>query len=166
MPRIDGPIRVAPGFRRQNPGADPPATECVVNLLRTQSLVAAALTRGLRANGLTLASFNVLMILRGAATPLCPYEISERLLVTRGTITGVLDTLEKQRYLRRLPHAADRRMLSIEITEDGVALLDTLLPGHFRNERSMLSCLKAGEKETLINLLGKMQTHIAKTNSL
>jgi len=51
------------------PGADKLATECLVNLLRTQGLVTAELARPFRRHGLTGPGFNVLMILEGAGQP-------------------------------------------------------------------------------------------------
>lgn len=154
------PIRVGAGIERRYRGADRRATECVVNLLRTESLVAGALTRCLRTRGLSVATFNVLMILEGAREPLCPNEIGERLLVTRGTVTGLLDSLERQGRIRRAPHPGDRRMLLIQITDRGRRALDELLPEHFSGEADMMSPLAAREKETLVRLLGKIQAHL------
>lgn len=112
MPRT-GPLRVETDHARRYPGANKLATEAVINLIRTSSFLVAELDRVFRRYGITGAGFNVLMILRGAHAPLSPFEIGERRLVTRGTVTGLLDTLEKQELVRRRPHPEDRRMLLI-----------------------------------------------------
>lgn len=151
------PLRVKKALNREFPGADYRATECVINLIRAEGLVTGGLARRFRPHGLSPATFNVLMILRGDERPLCPYEIGERLLVTRGTVTGLLDSLEKQGLVRRIPHPDDRRMLLIQITEKALRLLDDLLPEHFRGEKEMLAPLTAAEKEALVRLLGKIQ---------
>lgn len=158
---MEAPIRVAPDHEKKYPGAERLATEAVINLLRAESLVSNALTSVLRRYGLSLATFNVLMILEGAAGPLCPYEIGERLLVTRGTVTGLLDSLEKQGLLTRNPHPEDRRMLRIETTAKARKLLAELLPEHFPSEARIVSALSGKEKETLVRLLGKIQAHLA-----
>lgn len=154
------PIRVAADHERRYPGAEKLATECVVNLLRTESLVSAELNRRLRRYGLSVATFNVLMILEGAGEPLCPYEIGDRLLVTRGTVTGLLDSLEKQKLIRRTPHPEDRRMLLIEPTDNAGTLLEEVWGEHFPAEAEMIEALSNREKEALVRLLGKLQAHL------
>ncbi|MBA3631134.1 MAG: MarR family transcriptional regulator [Actinobacteria bacterium] len=157
---VEVPLRVEEDYARRYPGADKLATECVVNLLRTQGLVTAELARRFRQHGLTGPGFNVLMILEGAGEPLCPYEIGERQLVTRGTVTGLLDTLQKQGLVRRIPHPKDRRMLLIEITEQALSLLEQVCDDLFPAQAEMMSVLSARDKESLVRLLGKLQTHL------
>lgn len=134
---------------------DPSATGCVVELLRTGSVVNARLAAALRPHGLTEASFNVLMILEGSDRALCPHEIGERRLVTRGTVTGVLDSLERHDLIRRSPHPADRRMLLIELTPAGLELLTRALPDVRSAEAQVMGGLSTGERATLQRLLHK-----------
>ena len=157
MAKRPGPIRVPETFEKRFPTANKSATETVVNLLRTESLIAAGLSRRFRTYGLSLATFNVLAILDGADQALCPAEIGSRLLVTRGTVTGLLDSLEKKSLVRRVPDAADRRMLRIEMTAKGRDLLKRLLPEHFAGEVELTAGLTDRERETLVRLLGKLQ---------
>jgi DNA-binding MarR family transcriptional regulator len=156
----EAPIRVEADHARRYPGADKLATECVVNLIRTESLVAAELNSRFRRFGLTGSTFNVLMILDGAPEPLSPHELGERLLVTRGTVTGLLDTLQRQGLVRRIPHPDDRRMLLIELTETGRTVLRKTWRTHFPAQTEMMSVLSDSEKETLVRLLGKLQAHL------
>jgi DNA-binding MarR family transcriptional regulator len=156
----ESPLRVGADHERKHAGAGKLATECVINLVRTESLIITELSQRFRAYGLSVATFNVLMILEGAGQPLCPHQIGERLLVTRGTVTGLLDSLEKQGLVRRTPHPGDRRMLLIELTPRAHALLQELLPQHFPAEVEMMSALSEPEKETLVLLLGKIQEHL------
>lgn len=160
MAGLEAPIRVATDHERRYAGADRLATECVLNIVRAESLVAAELNRRFRRHGLSGAAFNVLMVLEGARAPLCPYEIGERLLVTRGTVTGLLDTLEKQGLIRRVPHPEDRRMLRIESTEKARKLLKEIWREHFPAEAEMMAVLTGREKDTLVRLLGKLQAHL------
>ncbi|MBI4730085.1 MAG: MarR family transcriptional regulator [Acidobacteria bacterium] len=154
------PIRVGREIEREFPGSDRRATASVVNLVLAENLVTGELSRLLRRHRLTPATFNVLMILRGAGRPLCPHEIGERRLVTRGTVTGLLDSLERQGLVRRTPHPEDGRSLLIEITDKAGARLERLLPAHYGGEKEMLSCLTAAEKDMLVRLLGKIQGHL------
>ncbi len=156
----EAPIRVEADHARRYPGADKLATECVVNLMRTESLMVAELNGRFRRFGLTGSTFNVLMILDGTPEPLSPHELGERLLVTRGTVTGLLDTLQRQGLVRRVRHPDDRRMLLIELTETGRAVLRKTWGTHFPAQTEMVSVLSDSEKETLVGLLGKLQAHL------
>ncbi|HEX9713982.1 MAG TPA: MarR family transcriptional regulator [Actinomycetota bacterium] len=153
----DTGIRVGRELEREFPGADHRATGAIINLARTESLIVGRLSEHLRAYDLTVGTFNVLMILRGAEGPLCPWEISERRLVARGTVTGLLDSLEKRGLIRRDPHPEDRRMINVELTIKARELLDRLLPGFHAYEAALLRGLSQREKDTLIDLLGKLQ---------
>jgi len=154
------PIRVEDDHARRYPGADKLATEVVINLVRTESLVAAEVNGRFRRFGLTGSTFNVLMILNNAPDPLSPHQLGERLLVTRGTVTGLLDTLQRQGLVRRIPHPDDRRMLLIELTDTGRTVLRRTWRTHFPAQTEMMAVLSDSEKETLVRLLGKLQSHL------
>lgn len=160
MARRDAPVRVTADFEDRFPTACKTATEATINLLRAESLVSAHLTQRFRRHGLSIATFNVLAILDGSDEPLCPAQIGERLLVTRGTVTGLLDSLEKSGLVRRLPDPQDRRMLRIEITKKARDLLRRILPGHFAGEAELMAALTPREQETLVRLLGKLQASL------
>lgn len=136
------------------------ATEALINLIRTDSLVTTALSRRFRRHGLSLSGFNALVILRQAPEGVNPHEIADRLLVTRAAVTAILNALAAKGLVSRSPSGADGRMTFVEITADGKKLLDRLLPEHFAAERAMASVLGANEKELLISLLGRLQLHL------
>ncbi len=137
------------------------ATEVLINVIRTDSLVTAALNRRFREHGLSLSGFNALVILRQAPDGVNPRELADRLLVTRAAVTGILDALESKGLVRRERSGADGRMSLVGITAAGRKLLERLLPEHFAAERAMASSLTANEKELLISLLGRLQLHLA-----
>jgi DNA-binding MarR family transcriptional regulator len=140
-----------------DPGGPSVATRTVMTLLRTGNLLVGELTRRFRRYGLSHAGFNVLMILQLAGRPLSQREIGERWLVTRGAVTGLVDSLEASGLVRRKPHPEDRRISLVELTDRGVTILDSLLPDHLRGEEEMLSGLTAQEQQTLLGLLEKIQ---------
>jgi DNA-binding MarR family transcriptional regulator len=158
---VTGPIRVSDDHAEQYPGADKLATEAVLNLIRTTATVENRLAAVFRKHGLTGAGYNVLMILAGADRPLAPRELGERLLVTRATVTGLVDTLERQGLVRREPSQQDRRMFLIEPTDVGRELLAEVWQEHFPVQTAMMSALSDREKQTLIRLLGKLQTALS-----
>ena len=158
---LHAPVRVSSALQREFPQMDRRATEVLINLIRTDSLVTTALTRRFRRHGLSLSGFNALVILRQSPQGMNPHEIADRLLVTRAAVTAILNALEAKGFARRSRSESDGRMTFIEITTAGKKLLDRLLPEHFAAERALASVLGANEKELLISLLGRLQVHIA-----
>ena len=158
---LHAPVRVSSSLQREFPEMDRRATEVLINLIRTDSLVTTALSRRFRRYGVSLSGFNALVILRQAQEGVNPHEIADRLLVTRAAVTAILDALEAKRLIKRGKSGVDGRRTLIEITTAGRRILDTLLPEHFAAERDMASVLGDNEKELLVSLLGRLQMHIA-----
>jgi DNA-binding MarR family transcriptional regulator len=112
----------------------------------------------LDSRGLSITAFNVLEILRGSGQPLPPSVIADHMLVTRGAMTKVLDSLEKRGLARRQAQPGDRRMLLAQITPRGMDLMNDLLPRLHGYELAWLAgALTDAEQDTLIRLLGKVE---------
>jgi DNA-binding MarR family transcriptional regulator len=107
--------------------------------------------------GLSMGKFTVLMqLLQAGETGLTPSECADRTNVTRGTITGLLDGLEREELIERQPYPGDRRMLTVKLTTKGQELLDKMLPDHFCRTTGLMSNLSTEEKKTLVHLLTKL----------
>jgi DNA-binding MarR family transcriptional regulator len=76
-------------------------------------------------------------------------------------MTATLDLLERRGWIRRVPNPADRRSVLIEITPEGRATTDQLLPGIRAVEQGILSALTHDEREYLLDLLAKILTRTA-----
>jgi len=113
------PIHVVPDFDERYPGGSPKATEAAMNIVRTADLLVKRIGELVQPFGLSPSSALALGILADAEAPLPPNKIADRLIISRATVTGLLDSLEKRGYIRRLPHGTDRRMLLIELTDSG-----------------------------------------------
>ncbi len=97
-----------------------------------------------------------------APTPaLTPSQIGERTFTSSGTMTGTLDALEYNGWVRRIPNPDDRRSVLVEITDEGQAIADRLLPGIRRLEAALLTELTNAERTTLLELLAKALTSAA-----
>lgn len=97
-------------------------------------------------------------MIEGTHEPVEPSVVAGRVLITTGSMTSILDTLERRALVRRLPHPDDRRKLLIEVTDAGVAILDELLPSLHQRERAVMeSALTPGEQQQLLALLAKVQ---------
>ena len=89
--------------------------------------------------------------------PPSPSEIAEQIGVTRATITGLLDGLERDDYLARHHDSTDRRALTIHITAKGRTLLEAFIPKKCCQVSAQMNTLSGEEKKTLIALLSKIQ---------
>jgi len=103
----------------------------------------------------------VLGILKDAGHPRPPNYISERLIVSRATVTGVLDTLVKRGLVRREPHPTDRRMVLVHLTKAGSRMADKVRRTVHRGEAEWMGTLSEHERAQLTELLGKLQRHLA-----
>ncbi|RCJ21487.1 MarR family transcriptional regulator [Nostoc sp. ATCC 43529] len=143
------------------PELDVASVEACLAFLRATADVQAALETHFARYGLSMGKFTLLMQLSQANEQgLTPSECAERSGVTRATITGLLDGLEKDELVERKPFPNDRRMLSVHLTEKGRSLMAKMLPDHFCRTTSLMAHLATDEKKTLIELLQKLQAGI------
>ena len=85
--------------------------------------------RHIRAMHLTPSQFDVLATLGDTDGRTCS-ELSAATLVTKGTLTGVLDRLEAKGLIQRDDVEADRRRTKIRLTEKGQHLFEKIFPAH------------------------------------
>ena len=83
-------------------------------------------------------------------------KISETLSIPSGSITYVVDKLEKRGYVERRPSPTDRRASNVVLTEEGNALFDEIFPKHVETISKNLSFVSSEEKEQLIEMLKKI----------
>ena len=100
--------------------------------------------------------FVLLFLLNGAEEGLSPHELAEQAGVTRGTVTGLLDGLERSGFVRRGANGIDRRKLTVQLTPNGAALAQRLIGEHGRWIGGLFSDLSSAERDTLKNLLAKV----------
>lgn len=152
---------------RDLPDLDPSATEVFLHLLRAGDEAFRVVESHLAKFDITQGRFGVLMALwgncqrSGTAAPLTPAELAERTGVTRATITGLVDTLERAGYVTRKPHPEDRRMMCVGLSKRGEKLLGRIMPAHFRQMAWLMSPLSESERKVFVRLLLKVMTRAA-----
>ena len=154
------PIQIVPDFEARYPAASANATECAMNLVLTSELLVKRIGALLQPLHLSSASGLVLSILADSESPLPPNEIAERLIVSRATVTGLLDSLERQNYVRRLPHPSDRRMILAEITDAGRQAAQTFRPLVHARENEWFSVLDEAEQAQFLAWLHRLQEQL------
>ena len=89
-------------------------------------------------------------------------ELAERLLVTGGNITGIIDRLERDGYVYRERDKKDRRIVRALLTEKGFDLYKSFLPRYKEVMRKINSVLTTEERHQLQRLLKKLGQGIKK----
>jgi DNA-binding MarR family transcriptional regulator len=134
---------------------DPNSISIVVRLLAAQNLMIAALRRGFGPD-LSLARFDLLMqLVRDDGQTLA--ELSRRMLVTAGNLTGLVDRAERDAIVERRPDPNDRRLTRVYLTSRGKKLADKAMVRHSQIAEEILSPLEPAEREELRRLLGRLR---------
>ena len=110
-------------------------------------------SRHIRTLRLTPSQFDVIATL-GDTDGLTCSELSRRTLVTKGTLTGVLDRLMKKSLIRRDDVKHDRRRIRVRLTERGDAMFRKTFAAHIAFLRPYFErALSQKDAETLSSLL-------------
>lgn len=105
------------------------ATRFWVSLARTYRLAYRRHSRVLAPLGVTASQFDLLATLyRSPPRGLRMGELSDRLLVTEGNVTGLVDRLEAGGLVERRADPSDRRAQRVRLTEEGEALAVRAIP--------------------------------------
>lgn len=160
LPKYEALLELA----RQYPDLNITAVESCLTFLRTSTDVYTVFDRHFADYDLSMGKFTVLMLLQCSGTGLTPSECADRAGVTRATVTGLLDGLEREGLLKREPHPDDRRCTIVRLTESGWDLLGRMLPNHFRLVTDLMSPLTTSEQHTLFQLLSKLRSQAMSFN--
>lgn len=135
---------------------DSPEQEAFLNVLRTQAQLVGDVDVVLKPAGLSIATYNVLRILRGAgvAGRMC-HEISEHMVTRVPDVTRLVDRLEKSELAIRERCSKDRRVVHVRITDKGEALLRQLDAPVMQVHAEHLGHLTSQELGQLSSLLVK-----------
>ena len=93
--------------------------------------------------------------------PLSLGELAEKLLVTGGNVTYVMDRLETQGLVVRERSGDDRRVVRAHLTTKGRATIDGVFPGHVDFVRGLVGGIGSEERDNLRDLLKKLGKGIA-----
>jgi len=83
-------------------------------------------------------------------------QIGKKILMGSGSMTYVVDKLEKKGLLTRIYCAKDKRITYISITEIGKELIQSIFPKHAKNIEMLMSELNEREQDEAIELLRKL----------
>ena len=131
------------------------ALDAYIKLTRAVSSVGARLAPALAAAGLTPTQLGVLEALLHLG-PLGQRVLGDKLLMSGGNITTVVDNLEVRGLVRRERRGDDRRQVTVHLSPEGRRLITKVFPNHVRAIVEAFSALTSGEQETLSRLAKKL----------
>jgi DNA-binding MarR family transcriptional regulator len=110
--------------------------------------------------GVTLPRFDVMAALYEAPDGLSMGEISRRLMVSNGNVTGIVERLRREGLVRRQTRPEDRRSQLVRLTDAGRAAFEAMADAHEGWISSMLAGLSEEEVEQLNRLLSKAKRSV------
>jgi DNA-binding MarR family transcriptional regulator len=132
-----------------------------LRLLTCTSLVERRVRARLRAEfGTTLPRFDLLAQLDRAPDGLSMSELSSRLMVSNGNVTGLADALARDGLVAREADHADRRSARLRLTAAGKRAFDAMTPVHERWIDELMAGLDRAEMAQLLALLGRLKQSV------
>lgn len=133
-----------------------------LRLLSCTNLVEAEIRGRLRASfGITLPRFDLMAQLERNPAGLKMNELSQRLMVSGGNVTGLTDQLEKEGLVTRADDPEDRRAYTVKLTPAGRTLFARMAAVHEQWAIELFSGLTSSEKTQVHRLLAKLKLHVA-----
>lgn len=95
------------------------------SIMRAQQIVQSSVDQVLKPFGLTFARYEALVLLAFSRRGSLPMgKMGQRLMIHPTSVTNIVDRLEAQGFVRRLPHDHDRRTTMVAITPAGRSVVD------------------------------------------
>ena len=135
-----------------------------LRLLACTSLIETCIRQQLQSRfATTLPRFDLMAQLERAPQGLKMGELSRRMMVTGGNVTGITDLLEKEGLVARASDAEDRRALRVKLTSEGRRQFGRMAREHEQWVIELFDGLKTKKKADLAGLLGELKQHITRT---
>lgn len=142
--------------QERNFDLDIEAMSVMSHLLRVHSMIARDLEVNIhRPAGSTFAAFRMMFLLRTHGS-MPPQDIAELLHVAPSSISAVVKTLERYGLVKRSRKSRDGRVVTVELTDYGMQIVDELGRRQNRRERDWVAPLSERERRTLVRLLNKL----------
>jgi len=109
----------------------------------------------------TLPRFDLMAQLERARAGLKMSELSQRMMVTGGNVTGITDGLEKEGLVVREVDATDRRVYRVKLTAEGQRQFRRMAVEHEQWVIALFEGMPTRDKERLVELLGDLKQHIS-----
>ncbi|WP_374339473.1 MarR family winged helix-turn-helix transcriptional regulator [Leeia sp.] len=145
-------------WQRERPDLDTSPMGTIGRIMRSAALLEARLEVIFADFGLCAWEFDMLATLRRSGAPyrLSPTAMFSTLMVTSGTMTHRLKSLEARGLIERIPNAQDARSMLVQLNQAGFELIERALEAHVANEHRILSTLPVPVIQTLTEQLSTL----------
>lgn len=145
-------------WKTERPELDASAMNVVGRILLLGKILEKRASKALSENKIYYTDLDVLATLRRSGKPfqLTPTQLRKSVLITSGAMTALLDRLEKNDLLDRIPDPNDGRVKMARLTRKGKSIIDKAIKVRFEEAASAIKILKVKERETLAKLLKKV----------
>lgn len=128
-------------------------------LMQTSKAIHERIKEEMTKNKLNITEFSVLEVLyhKGKQTI---QQIGNRILISSGSMTYVIDKLEQKGLLRRNDCPDDRRVIHVTLTNAGNELMNQIMPPYDVMIDHIFDSLNSDEAETLVRLLQKIRMNV------
>ena len=156
-PLLHGDLAVVAQAAEQFPQLDAEALRVYLTMRRVMSRADRAADVHFGRYGVSYGRFLILInLFKSEGHLLTPAALSERCGVTRATITGTIDTLERDGMVAREADPDDKRSVLVRLSIAGRRFLDSMLPDHFERVTKVLRHLSPDERLVFEQLLNKV----------
>jgi MarR family 2-MHQ and catechol resistance regulon transcriptional repressor len=139
--------------------------EAILNVVRTANVLSVKGEALFRRYDLTEAQFNVLFALKYKEHEWTQSDLGKRLVVTRASITSVLDKLESKGLVMRNAVPGNRRIYHVNLTPKGLALTNKVEPTYRSSIHRVLEAFDDKECQRLIRHLEHIREQAEKTTA-
>lgn len=109
----------------------------------------------------TLPRFDLMAQLERASQGLKMSELSQRMMVTGGNVTGITDGLEKEGLVIREVDSTDRRVYRVKLTAEGERQFRRMAAEHEKWVIDLFGALPPRHKKQLMDRLGELKDHLS-----
>jgi DNA-binding MarR family transcriptional regulator len=157
LPKYDTLQRFADRYAEM----DVSAVQTFLMLLRVASDVIENLDACLSRHDLLQGRWWVLILLmREQNLTASPSVLADKAGVTRATMTGLLDSLERAELIERIPNPDDRRMLNVRLTAKGQQRLDEVMPDYYSRVARVMEELSEDHRQLLMEMLSNVGSRV------
>ncbi|MEK3856561.1 MarR family winged helix-turn-helix transcriptional regulator [Cytobacillus sp. FSL H8-0458] len=128
-------------------------------LMQTSKAIQDQIREDMAKNNLTITEFSVLEVLfhKGKQTI---QQLANSVLISSGSMTYVIDKLEQKALLQRNACPDDRRVIHVTLTDDGMDVMNKIMPEHEAFVEFTFDALNSNEAKNLVQLLKKVRKRV------
>jgi DNA-binding MarR family transcriptional regulator len=144
-------------IREENKRSDKTPLGTLLSILTSFEVLSRYLEIELKRYEASLIRFNIMSTLFKNGGEMTPSEIAESVFREKNSITAVINTMERQGVVRRVPSTDDRRSVKVVITDRGWKEANRLSPLAQELSREALSCMEKEKVEDLVETMRKLR---------